>query len=158
MIETISELMEYLAERGAPYGISPDELLDAVPNAAKTDPQHTYEYMKLKDISHIQPLSEGGATAGDNWFLEDSSVNRARGAETATEAEQQAAEADGFSDAAKIAGRAVAFAAASGVADAVGIGEAAGVVATALGGAPVLVPLAAVGVCAYVIHKGRKKS
>ena len=98
MTETISDLMEYLAERGAPYDIPADDLLAAIPESAR-EPKLAYEFMQLKDISHIEPLSKGGATAGDNWVLEDSSVNRARGAETMTQTEQNTAELDGIRDA-----------------------------------------------------------
>ena len=97
MVETAFELMEYLSQRGAPYGISADQLLDAIPENAR-QPQVAYEFMKLKDISHIQPLSEGGNPAGDNWLLEDSSVNRGRGADTMTVVEQHAAIEDNIFD------------------------------------------------------------
>ena len=98
MVETTFELMEYLAERGAPYGISDMEIYQQIPLDARS-PQLAYEYMQQKDISHIEPLSKGGDPAGDNWMLEDSDVNRARGAETMTPSEQRAAEADGLEDA-----------------------------------------------------------
>lgn len=98
MVETTFELMEYLAERGAPYGISDMEIYQQIPLDARS-PQLAYEYMQQKDISHIEPLSKGGDPAGDNWMLEDSDVNRARGAETMTASEQRVAEADGLEDA-----------------------------------------------------------
>lgn len=98
MIETFVELMEYLDDRGAKYGIEGMEIYNEIPVEAR-DPQVAYEYMQQKDISHIEPLSKGGERAGDNWFLEDSDVNRSRGAETATEAEQATAEVDGKRDA-----------------------------------------------------------
>ena len=97
MVETAFELMEYLTQRGAPYGITAEQLLDAIPKNAR-QPQVAYEFMQLKDISHIQPLSEGGNPAGDNWLLEDSSVNRGRGADTMTVAEQHAAVQDNILD------------------------------------------------------------
>ena len=59
--------------------------------------------MQLKDISHIKPLSQGGNPAGDNWLLEDSSVNRARGAETMTSSEIVAAQADNIIDCQQLA-------------------------------------------------------
>ncbi len=98
MIDTFVELMEYLDDRGAKYGIEGMDIYNEIPMEAR-DPQVAYEYMQQKDISHIEPLSKGGERAGDNWFLEDSDVNRSRGAETATEAEQATAEADGKRDA-----------------------------------------------------------
>ena len=98
MVETTFELMEYLTDRGAPYGISAGELYEAIPENARS-PKVAYEFMQLKDISHIEPLSKGGEPAGDNWVLEDSSVNRSRGAQTMTEQELETAEADGKADA-----------------------------------------------------------
>lgn len=115
MIDTFEELMEYLDMRGAKYGIDGMDILDEIPESVR-EPELAYKFMKLKDISHIDPLSEGGDPAGDNWFLEDSSVNRSRGAETATDAEQATAQADGEWDATqirKIAGRAAIYGLAS---------------------------------------------
>ena len=105
MIETAFELMEYLAERGAPYGIPAEDILEQIPESARS-PKVAYEYMQLKDISHIEPLSQGGEPAGDNWLLEDSSVNRARGAETMSDEEVRQAKADGEADATKLVGQA----------------------------------------------------
>ena len=68
MTETFSDLMEYLAERGAPYDIPADDLLASIPESAR-EPKLAYQFMQLKDISHIEPLSRGGPTAGDNGFL-----------------------------------------------------------------------------------------
>ena len=102
MIDTLPELMEYLEMRGDKYGIPAEELLDAIPEDART-PEVAYKYMQEKDISHKVPLSEGGDPAGDNWILEDSSVNRARGAETMTAEEEAAAHADGEADARRLA-------------------------------------------------------
>lgn len=102
MVETVTELFEYLNERGAYYGIPGTEIYDCIPDAARQNPKTAYDYMQLKDISHIEPLSKGGQPAGDNWILEDSSVNRARGAEEMTPEEQDIAEADGEFDAAKL--------------------------------------------------------
>lgn len=101
--------------RGAKYGIDGMEILDEIPESIR-EPEMAYEFMKLKDISHITPLSEGGDPAGENWFLEDSSVNRSRGAEEVTPQEQAAAKADGEWDARqirKIAGRAALYMGAS---------------------------------------------
>ena len=98
MVETAFELMEYLAERGAPYGISAEDIFEQIPEDARS-PKVAYEYMQLKDVSHIEPLSQGGNPAGDNWVLEDSSVNRARGAETMTSEEIHEAKVDGQQDA-----------------------------------------------------------
>ncbi len=101
MIDTLPELMEYLEMRGDKYGIPASELLEAIPEDART-PEVAYEYMQEKDISHKVPLSKGGEAAGDNWILEDSSVNRSRGAETMTPEEEAAAHADADADAERL--------------------------------------------------------
>jgi len=101
MIDTAVELVEYLAERGEKYGIAPEELYEAIPADAK-DPEVAYAYMQEKDISHKVPLSQGGEPAGDNWILEDSDVNRKRGAEVMTAEEIDAAEVDGNADAKRL--------------------------------------------------------
>ena len=101
MIDTLPELMEYLEMRGDKYGIPAEELLEAIPEDART-PTVAYEYMQEKDISHKVPLSKGGETAGDNWILEDSSVNRSRGAENMTPEEEATAEADAQADAERL--------------------------------------------------------
>ena len=126
MVETAFELMEYLAERGAPYGISAEEILEQIPDSAQS-PKVAYEYMQLKDISHIEPLSQGGEPAGDNWVLEDSSVNRSRGAETMTQQEIDAAEADGEIDAMRLATKVAAPVATAVAVDAIGPAVATGV-------------------------------
>ena len=107
MVDTLFELMEYLDDRGQPYGITGQEIYDQIPKSART-PKVAYEFMQQKDISHIEPLSKGGDPAGDNWILEDSSVNRSRGAQTMTDQEVAAAEADNDADA-KVIKRAVLY-------------------------------------------------
>ena len=106
MIDTLPELMEYLEMRGDKYGIPATELLEAIPEDART-PEVAYEYMQEKDISHKVPLSKGGESAGDNWILEDSSVNRSRGAETMTTEEEATAHADGEADAKRLSDEAM---------------------------------------------------
>ena len=98
MIETLPELMEYLEMRGDKYGITASELLEAIPEDARK-PQVAYEFMQQKDISHKIALSEGGNPAGDNWILEDSSVNRARGSDEMTGFEEAEAHRDNILDA-----------------------------------------------------------
>ena len=87
--------------RGAKYGIPGLDLLDAIPESAR-EPEVAYEFMQMKDISHKVPLSHGGESAGDNWVLEDSSINRSRGAETMTPEEERAAKADAQVDGTKL--------------------------------------------------------
>ena len=126
MVETAFELMEYLAERGAPYGISAEEIFEQIPDSAQS-PKVAYEYMQLKDISHIEPLSQGGEPAGDNWVLEDSSVNRSRGAQTMTKQEIATAQLDGEIDAIKLAAKVATPVATAVAVDAIGPTVAAGV-------------------------------
>lgn len=101
MIDTLPELLEYLDMRGSKYGIDAHELLNAIPEDARS-PKVAYQFMQEKDISHIVPLSKGGDPAGDNWVLEDSSVNRSRKAQTMTDQEQRIAETDGQLDAKRL--------------------------------------------------------
>lgn len=164
MVDTAFELMEYLANRGAPYGISAEELLAQIPESARA-PKTAYEFMQLKDISHIEPLSKGGNPAGDNWLLEDSSVNRSRGAETMTEAEIVTANHDSIVDARKLAkatlvggalttGGAVADVAlsAGGAAAEAVVGEV--VMSTLL---PIIATTAAIAGTGFLAYKGAKR-
>jgi hypothetical protein len=109
--------------------------------------------MQLKDISHIEPLSKGGNPAGDNWLLEDSSVNRSRGAETMTNQEIVAAEADSIID-----GKRLAKAALTGGALAAGgaIAEGALVVTEVAAVVPVIVTCAAIGGAGWLAWKAFK--
>ena len=137
MIDTFSELMEYLGDRGAKYGISAFEIYETIPENVR-DPESAYEYMQMKDISHKVPLSKGGDPAGDNWILEDSDVNRARGAENMSPEEEEAAKQDAQEDADKISGKQLMKAAATGAALASGgavLEAAVGVGQLAAGGA-----------------------
>lgn len=140
MIDSFPELLDYLDTRGSRYGISAIDLYKAIPVEAR-DPSVAYDYMELKDISHKTPLSHGGEPSGDNWILEDSSVNRSRGAQEMTPEEEQAAHADAQSDAdklsaaqlLKVAGMGVALSSGStAVGGAVAAGELAGGAAVAV--------------------------
>ena len=153
MVETAFELMEYLTERGAPYGISGQEILEQIPSNARS-PKVAYEFMQLKDISHIEPLSKGGNPAGDNWLLEDSSTNRSRGAQTMSNSEQQAAKADAVIDAnglLKAASTGAAIATGVAVADTVLVaGE---VIALT----PIIATVTVIGGGAWLIHQAWKR-
>lgn len=98
-IDTMPELMEYLKMRGDKYGITAQELFDAMPADAQSSPQAAYAFASSKDISHIQPTSKGGDTAGDNWMWEDPSPNRSRKDDPMTSEEKAAASADNVRDA-----------------------------------------------------------
>lgn len=104
MIDTFSELMDYLHDRGSKYGISAFEIYEEIPENVR-DPESAYDYMQMKDISHKVPLSKGGDPAGDNWILEDSDVNRARGAENMSPEEEETARQDAQDDADRISGK-----------------------------------------------------
>jgi len=138
MIDTISELMEYLDMRGAKYGIDGAELLNAIPESAR-EPKLAYEFMQLKDISHKVPLSKGGPPADDNWILEDSSVNRSRGDDTMTKAEEATAATDANADAQMLKRGAL-----IGAGGAVGASVATAVMPLAVAAAPLLISTAAV--------------
>jgi len=99
MIDTLPELMEYLEMRGGKYGIDAIDIFNEIPSSVRNDPELAHDYMQMKDISHKVPLSKGGDPAGDNWILEDSSVNRSRGAKTMTAQEEATAQADAIHDA-----------------------------------------------------------
>ena len=150
--------------RGAKYGIPGLDLLDAIPESAR-EPEVAYEFMQMKDISHKVPLSHGGESAGDNWVLEDSSTNRSRGAQTMSDQEVAAAEADAHSDAKQL-GRAAKI----GAALAVGGAVAEPVVTTglmaagALLEATIITPILITGACVagtavagVAVHKHAKK-
>ena len=149
MVDTFAELMEYLDMRGAKYGIDGMEILEEIPESVR-DPKTAYEYMQLKDISHKIPLSHGGDPAGDNWILEDSSVNRARGAEIMTSREEALAEADAHEDARKLKGGVILG---SGLALGGAIIEGAIVAAEVVTVVPALVTLAGIGGAAYGTHR-----
>ena len=105
-VDTMPELMEYLEMRGGKYGIPAQDLFDAMPVDAQASPEAAYAFASNKDISHIQPTSKGGDTAGDNWLWEDASNNRSRKDQTMSDHEQTQAKADNIRDA-KIARNAV---------------------------------------------------
>lgn len=172
MIDTLPELMDYLADRGSYYGISAFDLYEAIPESART-PEVAYEYMTQKDISHKVPLSQGGERAGDNWILEDSSVNRSRGAETMTSEEEAEAHRDNHQDANDISTRQLLKVATYGTALASGsavvegalvAGQVAGGAAAAAAEAtiittvviPALVTTAIIGGAGYLLYRGYK--
>lgn len=159
MIDSLPELMEYLDNRGSKYGISAGELYEAIPDNVR-NPSDAHEYMQMKDISHKTPLSHGGKAAGDNWILEDSSVNRSRGAEQMTESERKAAQVDAQHDANSILdGRQLAKTAGIGAALTVGgvAAEGALVAAETIAILPTLLTIAAISGGCFLAYKGIKK-
>jgi len=166
MIDTLPELMEYLEMRGGKYGIEAIDIFNEIPSSVRNDPELAHDYMQMKDISHKVPLSKGGDPAGDNWILEDSSVNRSRGAETMTDQEEATAHADAQSDASQLARAAkigAALAAGGAIAEpAIGFGLGAiGAAIEATVVLPVLLTGAAVvgtAVAGVAIHKKAQKN
>ena len=150
MIDTMVELMDYLEMRGDKYGIDAEDILDEIPAPIRHDPELAYDYMQMKDISHKVPLSKGGDPAGDNWILEDSSVNRSRGAETMTEQEERTAEADGKADARKLKSGVLLG---SGLAIGGAVIEGAVVAAEVVTVVPAIVTLAAIGGAGYGTYR-----
>lgn len=102
-----SDLPEWLQEkinnRYEQYGISGEEgYNNHFPEEAKKLPaDEMEEWFDSKDISHIDPQSTHPEKANDidNMMLEDSSTNRARGAETMSNEEIHNAESDNIQDA-----------------------------------------------------------
>tara|TARA_B100000886_G_C20365856_1_gene467285 strand:+ start:176 stop:1108 length:933 start_codon:yes stop_codon:yes gene_type:complete len=96
-------LQEKINIRYDNYDISGEEGYNShFPEEAKKLPSEEMgEWFASKDISHIQAQSTNPEKANDinNMVLEDSSTNRARGAETMTDDEIQNAEKDNVSDA-----------------------------------------------------------
>lgn len=159
-METLTDLMEYLDDRGAKYGIDGSEIYERIPETVR-GPRLAYDYMQMKDISHITPLSEGGDPAGDNWILEDSSVNRARGAEQMSDTEVAEAKRDGMLDARQLSRTALA-----GGALTVGGAIAEGAIVAAEGAAvavetiaviPTILTVAAIGGAGYLLYRAFKK-
>jgi len=149
MIDTLPELMEYLDMRGAKYGIDGMEILNEIPESVR-DPETAYQYMQQKDISHKVPLSHGGDPAGDNWILEDSSVNRSRGAETMSDQEERTAHEDAKRDARTLKQGALLG---SGLAIGTAIVEGAAVATEVAFVMPTLLTLAAVGGAGYGTYR-----
>ena len=159
MIDSLPELMEYLDNRGSKYGISAGELYEAIPDNVR-NPSDAHEYMQMKDISHKTPLSQGGNPAGDNWILEDSSVNRSRGAEQMTESERKAAQVDAQHDANNILDKDMLVrTATAGAALTIGGAAAEGalIAVETVTILPTLLTIAAIGGGCFLAYKGIKK-
>jgi hypothetical protein len=89
------DLQEYINQRFSLYSVAGEDayeklLIDEATNLSDTDLR---QLLRDKDISHIVPQSHSPELASDidNVFLEDSSLNRARGAEVVTDKEISAA-------------------------------------------------------------------
>lgn len=100
------EVRAYFDERYGRYGISgQDGYNNHLSDEAKElSSSELIELMEQKDISHITPQSHDPSLAGeiDNTYIEDSSINRSRGAQVSSEEEIEAALVDQNYDVATI--------------------------------------------------------
>lgn len=89
------KVQSYLNERYSRYGISGEEGFNHHLNddAKNLSSDELIELLQQKDISHIHPQSSHPEWSEDinNTYLEDSSINRSRGARESTEEEIEAA-------------------------------------------------------------------
>ena len=98
---TQDQAFDYLYDRAIVHGLTVDELLSVTPDSVADCYVESAQFWEAKDISHIYPQSTHPELASDitNVMPEDSSDNRARGAQVMTEAEIRAAHADNQADA-----------------------------------------------------------
>ena len=91
---TEQQAIEYLLDRGEPYGLSLEDLKDMAPASVSDCMVELAEFWKVHDISHGYPQSTHPHWADEPWnmFPEDPSTNRERGAAIVTEAERVVAE------------------------------------------------------------------
>lgn len=90
------ESIDYITSRGDLHGLSFEQVMDMIPSVLHDDVTECAEFLELRDVSHILPQSTHPELANDpsNMILEDSSVNRSRGAEPMTELEEMTAMLD----------------------------------------------------------------
>lgn len=83
------EAQEYLNSRFDDYGISGQEAYNTLvsDDAKELSSEELIDFLEQKDVSHIIPQSEAPHLANnlDNIYLEDSYINRARGAEISSD-------------------------------------------------------------------------
>jgi hypothetical protein len=96
-----SATYEYLDGRGAPYGITAEDLIAKAPSIIQNDPRAILSFWQQKDISHIFPTSTHPELAGEvnNWIPEDPGPNHARHDQVMSWAEQCHAQLDNVIDA-----------------------------------------------------------
>lgn len=82
-MHTAESVATYLEGRAAPYGGTLGDMLSKTPVCLWDNPDELMEFWETKDLSHIYPQSSYPELANvwTNIVAEDSSVNRARGAE-----------------------------------------------------------------------------
>ena len=103
-MHTIDSVTDYLTGRAANYGGTLGDILDKTPVSLWDNPDELMAFWEDRDLSHIMPQSTHPHLAHDwdNIVAEDSSLNRARGAEEMTDGEIAAAELDADFDATMI--------------------------------------------------------
>lgn len=96
MTHTLDEAVEILSDRAALYGGDISDILDKTPTSMWDNPDELVEFWEGRDLSHIFPQSTHPWIADDwsNIIAEDPSINRARGADIMTPAEETMAQLD----------------------------------------------------------------
>lgn len=97
---TFLDVDQYLAERGAVYGISSHDMLAKTPEAIQDNPDKILEFWQNKHISHVLPVSDYPELSDEpsNWFPEDASENTSAGNDTRSQTEIWDAYSDNASD------------------------------------------------------------
>ena len=98
---TIQQVTDDLAQRAANYGGDIADILNLTPVDLWDSPSELQEFWAGRDLSHIYPQSTFPMMSDDwgNIISEDSSLNRARGAEVMTSDEIVDAQADAIAEA-----------------------------------------------------------
>ena len=98
---TAEYVADTLTARAANYGGTLGDMLARTPVCLWDSPNELMEFWAGKDLSHIYPQSTHPelAEVWSNIVAEDSSVNRARGAQVMTDSELLMAEEDAYLDA-----------------------------------------------------------
>jgi len=96
------ELQQQLAQRAASHGMDAVDLVQRAPQELWNNPDAFETFLNMMDVSHIKAVSTNPELANDpnNVVWETASTNRARGADTMTGAEFEAAN-EGANDAAR---------------------------------------------------------
>jgi hypothetical protein len=91
---------QYLAERGAAYGISGQDMLAKTPEAIKDGPDKILEFWQNKHISHVLPVSDYPELSDEpsNLFSEDASENFSEDSDPRSHAKALNAYSDNVSD------------------------------------------------------------
>ncbi len=95
-MHTAESVATYLEGRATPYGGTLGDILSKTPVSLWDNPDELMEFWETKDLSHIYPQSVYPELANvwTNIVAEDSSVNRARGAEIMSDADVHVAYMD----------------------------------------------------------------